>query len=144
VGRSDAERGWWQRNWGWCLGCGCLLPVLALGGLAFGTWRVASGFFESNSALETAVQRVNDNPVAVNLLGSPIEPKLWRENTNINFKGKDKMEARFGLAGPEGEGRVRVEAHYDRGEDAWLVDLLRLTVDGHDETIDLLDENPSP
>jgi hypothetical protein len=115
--------------------------VLALGALAYGTWRIGSELFDSNAALKTAVQRANENPVATELLGTPIEPRLWRENTTISFDGKNKMKARFGVHGPKGDGRLQVEAHNNDDDAAWQLDLLLLRVDERDAPIDLLDEN---
>ena len=72
-------------------------------------------------------------------LGSPIEPKLWRENTNINFSDQ-KMRARFGVTGPKGDGRVEVEAHNTGDDTPWVIDRLLLHLDDRDAPIDLLGE----
>ena len=140
MGRSEADRGWWQRNWGWCVGCGCLLPVLGLGALISGGLFLGNQVLSNTGAIEIAMVRLNENPVAVELLGKPIEKRLLGENTTINFNN-DRMQARFGVTGPKGDGRLEVEAH--KVSDAWVTDRLLLHVDERDEPIDLL-EGPAP
>jgi hypothetical protein len=140
VSRAQVLGGWWQRNWGWCCGCGCLLPLFAIGAVALGTYWFGNRLVMSNDAIDSALELLNRDPRAVEALGEPIEPRFWRENTSINFGGRGKLRARFGVAGPRGEGRLEIEAHRKDGDGPWRLDVVRLHLRDHDTALDLLDE----
>ncbi len=142
MGRQDTGSSWWSRNWGWCLGCGCFLPVLAIAGILTATvWTVQSQI-GSNDAIRTAMERLRSDPRAIEALGEPIKTRVWRNNTsfNLNISGDDStLETTLGVAGPQGEGRIEIEARRPRGSDTWSLERLLLHLDGRDEPIDLLD-----
>jgi hypothetical protein len=145
VRDGDASDGWWRRNWGWCCGCGCSVPILVILALVVGTPWLARQLFDSNDALFTAMEIVNEDPRAIEALGEPIEARLWRDNTSFNFKGRGRLRAEFTVAGPKGEGRLALEAHEAGAADdaPWRIDRLVLHVDDQDVPIDLL-EQPGP
>ena len=147
MGKQDADRGWLSRNWGWCLGCGCLLPVLAVAAIVTTTIWTTKHWIGSNDAIQTSMERLRSDPRAIEALGEPIEPRVWRENTSFNVTlGDDKdsrLETTVGVAGPRGEGRIEIEARRSPGSDEWRLERLVLYLDDRDEPIDLLAE-PEP
>lgn len=143
MGTNEADRSWLSRNWGWCLGCGCLLPTLAIAGIITATVWTTKNWIGSNDAIQTAMQRLRSDPRAIEALGEPIDPRVWRKNTSLNVTfGKDDdatLETTIGVTGPRGEGRVEIEARRPRGTDTWQLDRLLLHLNDRDEPIDLLD-----
>ena len=109
--------------------------------MVFGGAWMTERLFTSNEALDDAMQIVNSDPRAIEALGQPIEHKLWRDNTTFNFSGKGKLRANFSVIGPEGEGRLELEAQVKPGTERWVIDRLVLDVDGSGATIDLLGES---
>ncbi len=143
MAQAEANRSWFSRNWGWCLGCGCLLPVLVIGAIVTATVWTTKSWIGSNDAIQTAMDRLRADPRAVEALGEPIEPRVWRENTSFNVRlgdGKDAtMDTTVTVAGPHGEGRLEIEARRPRGEDSWQLERLVLHLEDRDEPIDLLE-----
>lgn len=90
------------------------------------------------------VDRMKEDPRAIEALGKPIENRLWRDDTTFDFKGRGRLRARFTVVGPKGEGRLELGAHFDRRERAWRLDRLLLHVDESDDPIDLLEETAPP
>ena len=144
VGRQDTDNSWLSRNWGWCLGCGCLLPVLVIAGIVTATVWTAKNWIGSNDAIQTAIERLRSDPRAIEALGEPIEPRFWRENTSLNVTlgddTDDTLETTLGVAGPLGEGRLEIEARQPHGTDGWTLERLLLHLDDRSEPIDLLDQ----
>ena len=142
VGKQNADNGWWSRNWGWCLGCGCFLPVLTIAGIVTTTVWMTKSWIGSNDAIQTAMERLRSDPRAIEALGEPIETRVWRENTSLNLKlGDDNdstLETTLSVAGPKGQGRIEIEARQPRGSDAWRLERLLLHLDDREEPIDLL------
>ncbi len=143
VGKQDADNSWLSRNWGWCLGCGCLLPVLVISGIIAATVWTTKNWIGSNPAMEAAMGRLRSDPRAIEALGEPIETRVWRENTSLNLKlGDDNdstLETTLSVAGPKGQGRIEIEARQPRGSDTWNLERLLLHLDDRDEPIDFLD-----
>lgn len=143
MGKQDADSGWLSRNWGWCLGCGCLLPVLAIAGIVTTTVWTTKSWIGSNDAIQTAMERLRSDPRAIEALGEPIETRVWRENTSFNLNLGDDDDATLtttlGVAGPRGQGRIEIDARQPRGSDTWTLERLLLHLDDRDEPIDLLD-----
>lgn len=144
MGRQDTGSSWWSRNWGWCLGCGCFLPVLAIAGILTATVWMTKNWIGSNDAIQTAMERLRSDPRAIEALGEPIEPRIWRNNTSFNLNiGNDDstLETTLHIAGPKGEGRIEIEARQPSGSDTWRLERLLLHLDDQDEPIDLLAES---
>ena len=132
------EQGWFQSNWGWVVGCGCLLPVvlgLAVIGLGyFGT----SAWIENASVFPDAMDRLRAHPAAIAALGEPIESHLTGVNASLHISDvSSDVDATFEVSGPEGRGRLHVIG--EKHGDEWELLALELTIDGG-QTIDLLVE----
>ena len=143
VGKQDADRSWLSRNWGWCLGCGCLLPALVISGIIAATVWTTKNWIGSNDAIQTAMERLRSDPRAIEALGEPIEPRFRGRSTSFDVTfGDDKdgtLETTLGVAGPNGEGRLEIEARRPNGTDEWILERLLLHLDDPGEPIDLLD-----
>ena len=139
MARHDEPRTWWSRNWGWCVGCGCLLPLIAVGLLIGGGAWTAKRMVGEHPAIVEAMERLNADARATEALGRPIRAKFFSENTTIRFDGGDDsaLEVRCGVEGPDGAGSVEFRA-VPEGEDVWRFETLRLRLDGGD-SLDLLE-----
>jgi hypothetical protein len=95
--------------------------------------------FRSSDVYRLGIARLESNPEAVRLLGTPIETGFPTGNFNVN--GPDG-EARLAIPvhGPRGSGTVFIEATKSMG--VWRFEHIQLQVDGHAERIDLESGRP--
>ncbi|MDX1390538.1 MAG: cytochrome c oxidase assembly factor Coa1 family protein [Acidobacteriota bacterium] len=133
------SKSWWDRNWYWVLGAGCLVPILACGG-CFG---LSALFIRSKvanfSPYKDAVAMATADPRVVAELGEPIETG-WSTQSQVqihNDSGRASLS--IPLEGPKGSGTLRVKA--SRADGVWNFDRLTVRIDGIDEAIDLLEGN---
>ena len=136
MSRPGADRGWWERNWGWVLGCGCLsviaLPAGCLAVIYFGSlgWIKSTGFFDE------ALERVRADPRVVRELGEPIETTWSGLDGSVNLGDDAGADMRMGIKGPRGSGSLHLVA--ERRGDAWALVVLEVEIEGRDGPIDVL------
>ena len=130
---------WWSRNWKWVIVVGCLLPILLLGGCIAGLVFIVFKAIQSSDVYTEAVSRAQTHTEVRARLGEPITPKCYVTG-NIDAS-HDGGEANFTIpiAGPKGEGTIRVIGTKSGGE--WTYQTMSVRIDN--ETINLL-EDPSP
>jgi cytochrome oxidase complex assembly protein 1 len=120
-----------QRKWAiW----GLIIWILV--GLFFGG-TIGSVFFalKNSAAYEMAVAKLQANPVAASVLGSPIATG-WPTGS-INFNGDEGQAAlSFSASGPKAAGVVLAEAVKKHG--VWSLTRLSLKLNGSDNVIDLI------
>ena len=141
--RHGEERSWWSRNWGWVIGCGCLIPLIGFAACTGLVWFGGKSWLESSGGFPEALERVRAHPEVVAALGEPIEMTFGNINTTID--GDDDgstMRSTVPISGPNGSGRMRFEA-IERGN-AWELTELVVTLPGRSAPIDLLAETPPP
>jgi hypothetical protein len=120
-----------QRRWAiW--GLVVWIAVLALFGGAIGG--VVYGFKHS-AAYEMAVAKLQADPVAVNILGSPISTGMPFGGISVNGSS-GKAELSFSATGPKAAGVVFVEAVKKNG--AWAITRLVLKLNDSGKVIDLV------
>jgi hypothetical protein len=120
-----------QRRWAiW--GLVVWIGVLALFGGAIGG--VIYGFKHS-VAYEMAVAKLQADPVAVNILGSPISSGMPFGGISVNGSS-GKAELSFSATGPKAAGVVFVEAVKKNG--AWSITRLALKLNDSGKVIDLV------
>jgi hypothetical protein len=135
------KKSWWDRNWYWVLGGGCLIPILVCGG-CFGVVTLfvkdkIENFGPYNEAVAVAVA----HPVIVEELGEPIDAGFALQSNIQISNGEGTANLDIPLSGPRGSARLRVVATRSGG--VWTFTKLEAHVDGLDEPIDLLpDELP--
>jgi len=139
-GASQPKPGWFSRNWKWIAGCGCLtvigfVAVIIL--FIYGIFSFTMSMLKDNPAYKQAVIKVQNDPEARTLLGTPIEPGyLVTGNYRIkNNSGSANLE--IPVSGPKGEGTVRVRAVCNFGQ--WTIQSMTLQVPGQPQ-VDLLNK----
>jgi Cytochrome oxidase complex assembly protein 1 len=87
-----------------------------------------------SEAYRLGVARVQSNPIATNILGTPISAGIPSGSVRVNGSS-GSAELRFSVSGPRGSGTVFVAAIKTNG--AWALTKLTLTPNGSDKAIDL-------
>ena len=90
--------------------------------------------FKSSDVYKLGLEKLNNNPEAVRLLGSPIETGFPSGNFNVSGPSGEASIS-IPVSGPKGKGTVYIEA--TKSMDVWRFEHIQLQVDGHPERIDL-------
>ncbi len=117
------RRGWLRRNWLW------FVPTTVLvlcGGFCIGIFGLVFGLLKSSDPYQMALQRVQNDPQVIQLLGQPIEESGWFPTGQLNIEN-DRGDARFDfdVAGPNGKAHVHTEARRISGR--WGLTRLEVT-----------------
>ncbi len=88
-----------------------------------------------SEAYQLGVARLQNSPIATNLLGTPISAGTPGGSIRINGSSGD-ASLNFSVSGPRASGRVEVRAVKQNG--VWSLTKLTLKLDGKDEVIDLI------
>jgi hypothetical protein len=99
----------------------------AIGGVIYG--------FKHSATYEMAVAKLQADPVAVNILGSPISTSMPFGGISVNGS-TGKAELSFSATGPKAAGVVFVEAVKKNG--AWAITRLALKLNESGKVIDLV------
>jgi hypothetical protein len=142
---APPQRGWFARNWGWLLGCGCLMPILLCGGVAGVGYIMTNNYFntiKSSDFYKEAVGKVKADPNVKAQLGDPINESWWVGGVVDANSGKGVLI--LTLTGPKGMGILAAEA--DKKGAQWDYKKLEIQIPnqggGAPTTIDLLkDQN---
>lgn len=122
------------------LGCGCLLlsGVLVAGGFA----AFLLSMMQRSGAYQEALAEVQASPGVRQALGEPITAGWWMSGS-INVTGPTgEAEIAFPVRGPEGRGKVYVDALKSAGE--WSFQRLEVEIGATGERIDVLAEGNDP
>jgi hypothetical protein len=90
--------------------------------------------FQGSDVYKMGLEKLNSNPEAVRLLGTPIETGFPTGNFNLSGPGGEATLA-IPVSGPKGKGTVYIEA--TKSMDVWRFEHIQLQVEGHPERIDL-------
>ena len=115
VRHGQEERTWWSRNWGWVVGCGCLLVVGLPAACTALVGVLGYGYFRSATPVNETLARVRSDPRVVEALGEPIEWSLFSQPGAEIRVDDDRAEVDLRLSGPRGSGSVHALA--DRRRD---------------------------
>ncbi|NJN68336.1 MAG: hypothetical protein HC884_17310 [Chloroflexaceae bacterium] len=134
---EQKSKGWFGRNWKWCLPVGCLgvtVPIIACIALVFfGVF----GALKSSEVYLAALERAQQDPRVTSELGTPIEPGMMVSGS-ISFDGSSgNADLSIPLTGPNNSGTLHVVAE-KRGE-TWNYSVMEVTVEGKMEPINLLE-----
>ena len=133
---TSKPKSWLSRNWKW------LVPLVGLGTLLVCVGCVALvatgllGTIKSSEPYQQAMTIVQDNPQAVEALGTPIRPGLF-VGGSIEVTGPSgSAELSIPVSGPRGSGTLYVVGAKTLG--TWQLFTLELAVKGSETRIDLL------
>ena len=132
------EKGWWERYWTWVVGCGCLAPLLLVGGCIGVIWFGTADLVRSSDVYQEAMERVRAHPEVVAEMGQ-VEANWsgFRGNISLRSNGGD-IDAHVALRGSRASGTLHIVAKKRGGE--WETQQLEVTIDGRDRPIDVLAE----
>ena len=104
------EKSWFDRNWGWVVGCGCLIPILFIAALAgLGWW----GLEKANSSFPTdeALALASEDAAVAEALGTPLEASRVGRRFNMTLNNAVRqVEVTIGVSGPNGDGEMKYHA----------------------------------
>ena len=136
---TSQEKSWWQKNWLWAVGGGCLVSLLFLmcfGGFFAMIFSTATGTFKSSEVYQQAMQMATTNPQVVQALGEPIEPGFMPSGS-INISGPSgNADLAIPISGPQGSGTIYLVATKEAGR--WNFSLLEVEIKEQSERINLL------
>ena len=131
------SKSWWDRNWYWVVGGGCLVPILACGGCFGLSALFLKGKMDNFSPYKDAVAIATAHPDVIAELGEPIETG-WLTQSQIQINnGQGSAGMYIPLTGPNGSATVRVKATKTDG--VWSFDKLEVRLDDAGDVIDLLE-----
>lgn len=128
---------WWKRNWKWVVpvgGCMSLIVlfVMFVGSIFYGVTTA----LEESQPYEYALEKINQDEVLTQQLGSPIE-KDGMIQGSYNYSNGDKTaDMRIPISGPNGSGTLIVQATGE--DDNWTYNVIRVEIKDN-ESINLLE-----
>lgn len=128
---------WWKRNWKWVVpvgGCMSLIVlfVVFVGSIFYGVTTA----LEESQPYEYALEKINQDEVLTQQLGSPIE-KDGMIQGSYNYSNGDKTaDMRIPISGPNGSGTLIVQATGE--DDNWTYNVIRVEIKDN-ESINLLE-----
>ena len=129
------ERSWWGRNWKWVVPVGCLVPLLACGGLMAAILMVVFGALRSSEVYTEAVARAKANEQVRAQLGEPIQPGFM-VNGNIQINNQSgSANLSIPISGPKKSATIYVVATKAAGK--WEYTTLEVAPEGSAERINL-------
>jgi len=111
-----------------------LFPWLLTAGIVV----IVTGAMKASGAYQLAMERIQNNPQAIERLGQPIQSRMFVGGSIRN--GSADISIR--VYGPKGAGRCRVCG--EKNHEKWKLSLLTLVFEKNGEMIDLLNESASP
>ena len=131
------HKSWWKRNWKWAVPTGgCLLIIILLivfvGSVVWGVTSVLS----DSQAHQDAMERVEKNARAIELLGEPIEPNGMTGGNFSTSNGFKTAEITIPIKGPKGEATIRVKG--EGMDETWTYEVMDVYIKETQEKIDLL------
>jgi hypothetical protein len=128
---------WWKRNWKWVVpvgGCMSLIVlfVMFVGSIFYGVTTA----LEESQPYEYALEKINQDEVLTQQLGSPIE-KDGMIQGSYNYSNGDKTaDMKIPISGPNGSGTLIVQATGE--DDNWTYNVIRVEIKDN-ESINLLE-----
>lgn len=132
-------RGWWQRHWKWAVPLLSLVCLSIFAALIYGFVMIVGAAMRDNDAYRIAMAQAAADPQLAEAIGTPIEHDGFMTGS-ISSGTASRAELQIPVSGPRGEATVFVEAESRQG--VWAFEVLSVTVDGADSTIDLLPSLP--
>ena len=126
VPPSAPPRGWWSRNWKWCVPGGCLTLLGLIAAFAACILLFVFGLLKSTDVYQTAIARAKSNPAVAQALGTPIK-EGWFLTGNTHVSGPSgTADLSIPISGPKGGGTIYVVAAKSAGE--WTYSKLEVEI----------------
>lgn len=128
---------WWKRNWKWVVpvgGCMSLIVlfVMFVGSIFYGVTTA----LEESQPYEYALEKINQDEVLTQQLGSPIEKDGIIQGSYNYSNGDKSADMRIPVSGPNGSGTLIVQATGE--DDNWTYNVIRVEIKDN-ESINLLE-----
>ena len=119
---------------------GCLLPIILFGSCVAGIAWFAVSAIRSSKPYSEALERARTNPVVIERLGTPIEPRWWLTGS-VDLSNEGSADFKIPISGPKGDAFITVKGSAQDGR--WTY--TRMSVEtGRGDAIDLLEPAASP
>ncbi len=137
---TPPQRNWWQRNWKWVLpvGCGSMIVLVALFVLSI-VFFVFS-MIRSTGVFQDALESAKAHPEVRAELGEPVREGWWVSGSVETTGPSGTADISIPLRGSKTDGTLYAVARKSAGR--WSYDLLEVEVEGREERINLLAEEP--
>ncbi len=128
---------WWKRNWKWvvpvggCMGL-IVLFIMFVGSIFYGVTTA----LEESQPYEYALEKINQDEVLTQQLGSPIEKDGMIQGSYNYSNGDKSADMRIPVSGPNGSGTLIVQATGE--DDNWTYNVIRVEIKDN-ESINLLE-----
>lgn len=138
---SAAQRaGWRQRHWRWAVPLLSVVCFALLAVLVYGFITVLGAAMRDNDAYRIAMAQAAADPRLAEAIGTPIEHDGFMTGS-VTSGARSHASLQIPVSGPRGEATVYVEAGSQLG--VWRFEVLSVTVDGAESSIDLLPSLPA-
>lgn len=134
---EPTQSSWIERHPYWKIPAGFLLLVLFVAGVLV----LVEVAFQHSAVSKQATAMARANPQAQQLLGEPIGVGIILGNIHINGSA-GHADLAIPISGPKGKGVIHAVAN-ERAE-IWRFTVLRISIEGQGEPIDLLSAQPPP
>ncbi len=118
-------RGWWSRNWIWCVPVIVVTAAIFLAGFLFMVISLVFGAMKSSDPYKDSLAKAQADPKVREALGTPVKDGFFfTGNININNdSGRAVLD--IPLEGPKGKGTLHVEGNKSGGVWTYPVQELR-------------------
>ncbi|GAA0872559.1 hypothetical protein GCM10009117_17060 [Gangjinia marincola] len=130
-------KSWWSRNWPWVVPVGGCLTVIIAGIVLFGSLIFgAMNMMSDSEVVQQALEKVNQDEIALELFGAPIEINGVGGNFSyISKNGVNTAKITCPISGPKAEGQMQIDA-IKKGE-VWEYTTLKISTE--ESEVDLAD-----
>lgn len=133
------RRGWWQRHGKWAVPLIVVVCAAVMAALIYGLVTAVGAMMRDNDAYRIAMAQAAQDARLVEAIGSPIEHDGFMSGS-LTSGTRSRASLQIPVSGPRGEATVYVEAESQLG--VWKFEVLSVTVDGAETSIDLLPSLP--
>ena len=131
------RRGWWARNWTWCVPVGVLAVLAALAGFIALVLSLVFGVMTSSDVYREALALAQEHPEVSAALGTPVEGGRLVSGSIRVSGSSGEADLSIPISGPDGRGRLLVVA--SRSAEGWTYSVLQAEFDQGRKRVSLLE-----
>jgi len=129
---------WMGRNWKWFVPVGCLCVLAIAAAALVGFVFLLMSWVRGSEVYTLAMDKARSSPELVRALGEPITDGFITTGKVSTTGASGEADLQTYLMGPDGGGRLYIQARKQAG--VWTFDTLLVRPEGDGGVIDLLDD----